>query len=290
MSPAIPDKPPTILVAGAGYLGRRFLERQPPATAVGINRSVVESTHRVAQHDLDTGGSLPVRLQQPYKILYTVPPASPPPDERLDHLLCALKPVPERLVYISTTGVYGDHGGATVDETTPVRPSTDRANARVVAEVLTQEWGARHDVSIVILRVPGIYGPTRLGQQGLQSGQPVIVENESGPGNRIHIDDLVSCCIAALADRVPGGIYNVGDGDNRSATWFRRELARQLGLPEPASVSMTEAERTFSPMAMSFLREKRVVDTRRMREILGITPRYRDAADGIAASLQEERS
>jgi len=278
-----------VLVVGTGYLGRRFLERQAPGTAIGISRSKLVSGHRIEAHDLDAGGSLPVELPRPYKVLYTVPPAGSATDERLENLLRELKPAPVRFVYISTTGVYGDHGGATVDEATPAAPRTGRAKARVSAEVLAQEWGARHGVGVVILRVPGIYGPERLGQQAIRDGQPVIADDQAGPGNRIHVDDLVACCEAALCDRVPAGIYNVGDGDHRSTTWFRRELARQLGLPAPKPVSMDDAARMLSPMALSFLSEHRRVDTSRMRQVLGIVPRYQDAADGIAASLEEEQ-
>ncbi len=286
MSQTRPDN--RILVVGAGYVGQRFLARQEPGAAVGLNRSPVDSTQTVEEHNLDVGGPLPVALQKPYKVLYTVAPAGPPPDDRLEHLLNELHPPPECLVYISTTGVYGDHGGATVDEATPVKPQSVRAKARVFAETLAREWGDRHHVRVVILRVPAIYGPTRLGHHSIRSRQPVIAEDEIGPGNRIHVDDLVTCCEAALSDNTPPGIYNVGDGDHRSSTWFKNELARQLNLPAPTAIGMDEAVRVFSPMALSFLRESRIVDTQKMRDVLGVTPRYPNAEDGIRASLEEE--
>ena len=289
LSPTRPEVVPRVLVVGTGYVGRRFLAQQRPDGAIGISRTAAGSDQRIQTYDLDVGGPLPIGLQLPYKVLYTVPPAGSATDERLERLLREMQPLPSRFVYISTTGVYGDRGGATVDETAPLQPGNPRAQARVVAEHLVREWGAEHAVSVVILRVPGIYGPTRLGQKSLRGGQPVIDEEETGPGNRIHVDDLVACCKAALADRVPAGTYNVGDGDHRSPTWFKRELARQLGLPAPRSISMDEAARTFSPMALSFLRERRLVDTCRMRDILGVVPIYPDAADGIAASLGEEQ-
>ncbi len=84
---------------------------------------------------------------------------------------------------------------------------------------------------------------------------------------------------------MPAGIYNLGDGDQRSATWFAAEVARQAGLPEPPIVSREEADATFSERRLSFIRESRRVDTSRMREILGVTPIYTDAAEGIRASL-----
>jgi nucleoside-diphosphate-sugar epimerase len=101
---------------------------------------------------------------------------------------------------------------------------------------------------------------------------------------------VASCCIAALSSEVPAGIYNVGDGDTRTTTWFMNEVARQAGLPPPPTVTRKEAERTFSPMRLSFLRESRIVDVTKMREILGVLPKYTNPADGIAASLKEEQS
>jgi nucleoside-diphosphate-sugar epimerase len=117
---------------------------------------------------------------------------------------------------------------------------------------------------------------------------PVLEEKAANPGNRIHVDDLATCCLAALSPGVPDGIYNVGDGDHRSGSWFTNEVARQAGLPPPPAISLAQAEETFSPMRLSFLRESRIVDTTKMRQVLGVIPKYTDAADGIAASLREE--
>ena len=91
--------------------------------------------------------------------------------------------------------------------------------------------------------------------------------------------------LAALAANTPAGIYNVGDGDHRSGTWFTNEVARQAGLPPPPAISLADAQQTFSPMRLSFLSESRVVDTTKMRDVLGVTPKYGNPADGIAASL-----
>jgi nucleoside-diphosphate-sugar epimerase len=102
------------------------------------------------------------------------------------------------------------------------------------------------------------------------------------------VDDLASCCIAALSSDVPAGIYNVGDGDTRTTTWFMNEVARQADIPPPPTVTREEAEKTFSPMRLAFLRESRIVDITKMRETLGVVPTYANPTDGIAASLKEE--
>ena len=113
----------------------------------------------------------------------------------------------------------------------------------------------------------------------------MLSEADANPGNRIHVADLVSCCCAALD--APAGIYNVGDGDHRSSTWFASEAASQLGFPEPQQVSREELAHSISPLRLSFLSESRQVDTRKMREVLGVIPTYTNAEDGIRASHQK---
>jgi nucleoside-diphosphate-sugar epimerase len=270
---------PATLVVGTGYLGQRFIQNQDDEKTIGLAR---------ADFDLDFDGKLPTTLTTPYSVLYTVPPSSRfSADVRLERLLRELEPAPRRFVYISTTGVYGNRDGELVDENSSVNPESDRASRRVAAEDYLFSWGTSQDCEIVVLRVPGIYGPGRLGVDRLREGATVIRDEESGPGNRIHVDDLVNCCINALSSDAPPGIYNVGDGNHRSSTWFTREIARQAGLPEPRAISMAEAEKEYSPMRMSFIRESREVDTQKMCNVLGVTPVYANAEDGIAQSLLE---
>ena len=273
------------LVTGTGYTGRRVLSRLPVDSVVGLSRSKIDTDRPVEPFDLDTATTLPVQLPQPYSVLYTVPPKGPQPDQRLQRFLAMLAPPPERFVYISTTGVYGDCGGRAVTEATPVNPSSERAERRVAAEMLLSEWTADNDSQLIILRAPGIYGPGRLGIERIQAGLPMLSEEEANPGNRIHVDDLASCCIAALSTRVPAGIYNVGDDDHRSPTAFTSEVARQLGLPAPRQISLEDARVEFSPQRLSFTMESRRVDTSKMRKVLGVTPRYVNPEDGIKASL-----
>jgi len=122
----------------------------------------------------------------------------------------------------------------------------------------------------------------------IRGGMVLIQESDANPGNRIHVDDLASCCIAALSDEAPAGIYNIGDGDFRSPTWFSNEVARQSGLAAPPTISWADAQEEFSAMRLSFLKESRRVDTRKMRDVLGVTPRYANPEDGIRASLLPE--
>ncbi|MDH3613582.1 MAG: NAD-dependent epimerase/dehydratase family protein [Gammaproteobacteria bacterium] len=278
-----------VLVVGTGYVGRRFIAQLP--SAVGLSRSPISPLQQTAVFDLDDDVPLPLSLPDHYSVLYTVPPSSDfETDVRLERLLERLMPVPQRFVYISTTGVYGNHDGESVNEETPVNPENDRARRRVAAEELLRAWCTRHDSEFVVLRVPGIYGPERLGIRRIREAAAVIAEQDVGPGNRIHVDDLVRCCEAAISNDAPAGIVNVGDGDHRSSTWFTNEVARQSNLAPPPTISMAAAEREFSPMRLSFLKESRRVSTAKMRDVLGVNLRYANAEDGIRASIAEERS
>ncbi len=273
------------LVTGVGYTGRRVLPLLPRESVIGLSRSALDIDRPTTLFDLDSATTLPVALPPRYAVVYTVPPKGAAPDARLQRFLPMLEPAPQRFVYISTTGVYGDCAGATVSEATPVKPANERSGRRVAAETQLAKWAGKNACDLAILRAPGIYGPGRLGLDNIRSGVPVLSEEDANPGNRIHVDDLATSCVAALAENTPAGTYNVGDNDHRSSTWFTREVARQAGLPAPTEISREAANHQFSPARLSFMAESRRVDTRKMREVLGMTPRYANPEDGIAASL-----
>ena len=274
------------LVVGVGYVGRRLLARLPD-DALGLSRTA--SRGRIVQLDLDDESPHPLDVDKQAAVVYTVPPSrDAATDVRLRRFLSSLARAPRRIVYLSTTGVYGNRDGAVVDETAAVRPESSRAERRVDAEQALAGYCEEPNVELVVLRVPGIYGPGRLGQERIRERQPVLDDEDANPGNRIHVDDLVDCCLAALDPSVPAGVYNVGDGDERSSTWFACEVARQLGMEPPPRVSRDVAEKTFTPMRLSFLAESRRLSLEKMRDALGVTPRYGNAADGIRASLAEE--
>jgi nucleoside-diphosphate-sugar epimerase len=191
------------------------------------------------------------------------------------------------VVYFSTTGVYGDTRGAAVDEDSPLAPQEDRSKQRWDAEKQVLAWSGARGVRPVILRVPAIYGPHRLPLDRLLRGEPVLREEDSGPGNRIHVDDLVAACAAALA-RPLSGAFNLTDGVPESMAAFTARVAALAGLPPPCRVSWAEAQTRLSPGLLAFLRESRRVVSRRTQE-LGWTPKYGNPGDGIRASLVEMR-
>jgi nucleoside-diphosphate-sugar epimerase len=260
-----------LVVVGAGYVGRRLLQRLDHSDNIELGRS--------SSLDLDSDHILPVTLPDAYCLLYTVPPSADEDHElRLQNFLGMLQRPPQRFTYISTTGVYGDHQGESVNEQSALFATSKRARRRISAESILRSWATEHDVASTILRTPGIYGPERLGIERIKNGDALIRESDAHPGNRIHVEDLVSCCSAALQSDAPAGLYNVGDGDHRSPSSFSKEVARQAGLKMPPEVSREEAGKQTA--------ESRVVDTRRMREELGVLPKYANAEDGIRSSLK----
>lgn len=291
------------LIVGCGYVGTRLARAEDARRSV---RAVVRSQTNAAalradsidavQVDFDHDGSRPslalAGAANGAAVVYLVPPAEDGDgDPRLEALLQSLgDATPAVFVYIGTTGVYGDTAGAVVDEHTPVAPANARARRRVAAETLAASWCAARNVRCVILRVPGIYGPHRLPLERLRRGEPALRPEEAGPGNRIHVDDLVAAIVAAVDRPQARGVYNVGDGDHSSTTVYLQETARAAGLPAPALVSRAEAPARIAPGMLAYLLESRRVDNRRMRDELGVQPRYPTVEAGIRASLVEMHS
>lgn len=204
-------------------------------------------------------------------------PAIPPGEE------------PEKVIYISTSGVYGDCGNRTVTEETPLNPRTSRARRRLDAETTLLKWGDERKVPVVILRVTGIYGPGRLPVSYLESGQPVIDEQEAPCTNRIHADDLARICMAAASRGEGGDIFNVSDGQSGSMTQYFNAVADLLGLPRPPQVRRKEASGLIPPLMFSYMNESRRMDNRKMLEKLGIRLLYPSLEEGLRGCTDDRK-
>jgi nucleoside-diphosphate-sugar epimerase len=288
---------PHVLIVGCGYVGTRLARRLQGAYVVS---ALVRSPERARALesigvqaialDLDRarlGALIPERLEQAATFYLAPPPQYSESDLRLDRFLQLASVPPACFVYMSTTGVYGDAKGALVDESTPVAPLTDRARRRVSAEEMTRVWCTERRVRRIVLRVPGIYGPGRLPLERLRTREPVVRPEEAGISNRIHVDDLVEACVAAVANPEARGVYNVSDGNSLSATEFLDRVAHLAQLPPPPRVSMDEAQLTFSTERLSFINESRRIRNERMLRHLGVKLRYADVDEGIRDSLGE---
>lgn len=283
----------TCLIAGCGYVGARLARQMKgshPVLALVRSAASAEALIRdgipAISADFDGGTlELPPRLRS---VVYLAPPSeSGVEDLRLARFLNALGSArPEALVYLSTTGVYGDTGGAPVDEGSPTAPREDRSRRRLDAEMRAARWCEARGLRCVVFRVPAIYGPWRLPLDRLRRGEPVLRAEDSGPGNRIHVDDLVEACCLAL-ERPVAGVFNLTDGHPESMTAFMTRVARLAGLPAPPQISWAEAQSAISPGMLSYLRESRLVLSNRMGQELGLRLRYADPEDGIRASLTE---
>ncbi|WP_221065197.1 SDR family oxidoreductase [Methylomagnum ishizawai] len=296
MTATEPHRPP-IFIVGCGDIGQRVarLELAAGNLVAALARSEASARTLAAlgirpiQGDLDhpaTLTQLPAALATLY--YFAPPPPTGGDDPRLRALLAALPAPPERVVYISTSGVYGDCQGAWIDEDAPLQPRTDRARRRLAAESALLAWSGRQGVPCVILRVPGIYGPGRLPVERIRQGIPVVHPAEAPYSNRIHADDLAAGCCAAARKGRPGTAYHLSDGHPTTMTDYFQRVADALGLPRPPLVGLAEARRTFSPAMLSFLEESKRLDNRRMLEELGVVLRYPDLASGLPACLGEE--
>ena len=196
----------------------------------------------------------------------------------------------ERLVYVSTSGVYGDCGGARVDESHPVNPQSDRARRRVDAERALFEWGIREGVHVTVLRAPGIYAADRLPVERIERGTPALRAEDDVFTNHIHADDLAAACIAALTRGGNGRIYNVSDDSELKMGEYFDLVADRAGLRRPPRITRAEAAERISPMALSFMSESRRLVNHRMKAELGVVLRYPTVREGVPQRIDRAAS
>ena len=222
---------------------------------------------------------------------FAPPPGEGRDDPRTARLIAALtkaRIIPQRFVYISTSGVYGDCAGAHVTEARPRRGRTARARRRVAAEDRLRRWAKRYGVRLSILRAPGIYAETRLPLERLKQGTPVLRPEDDVFTNHIHADDLARATIAAAFRGKPNRAYNISDdAELPMGVWFDA-VADAFGLPRPARVSWEEAEKHIAPLLLSFMSESRRLSNTRMKRELRVRLRYPTPAILLAHVARRE--
>jgi nucleoside-diphosphate-sugar epimerase len=219
-------------------------------------------------------------------IVYFVPPPGGGfADTRARNFCQSLEtsPKPAKIVYISTTAVYGDANDEWITEETPPAPSTSRGKRRLDAETTFTTWGQKHQIPVVILRVAGIYGPGRLPMQQLLNNHPVLLPAEARPTNRIHADDLATACLAAVQRGGDASIYNVCDGHPGTLTEYFTAAAKLLELPPPPQISMEEAQKVMTPLMLTYVREGHLISNHKLLNDLGLRLRYPSLTEGLAS-------
>ena len=242
-----------LLIAGFGDIARRAVERLE-------RRFAVTPLCRRTGFDLDRPETLAIGGSE--ALLHCAPPpAEGDRDTRTAHLLAALEKgriLPARLVYVSTSGVYGDCGGALVDESRPVAPGTARARRRVDAEEQLTGFCASRNIALVVLRA-----------------------EDDVYTNHVHADDLAAIAVRSLEDDAPAGTYNAADDTHmKMGDWF--DLVADIhGLPRPARIGRVQAEREIPAALLSFMSESRRLDNRRLKHRLGVRLRFPTVDEGL---------
>ena len=218
---------------------------------------------------------------------------SAPPDANGDPLLrhhgdgLMRAPALKWIGYFSTIGVYGDHGGAWIDETTPATPTSVRSRWRLDAETAWLDLGRKKGIRTEVFRLPGIYGPGRGPLESVRNGSARAIVKPGQVFNRIHVEDIANVLAAAIARPTGHAIYNVSDDEPAPSQDVLAYAAEQLGLPAPPMFEFDSAD--LSPMARSFYAECKRVSNQRIKSALGVTllfPTYRDGMKKDAALVR----
>ncbi len=236
--------------------------------------------------DLDDARSLYRLAGLANIVLHLAPPGNTGTrDQRTRNLLASLSRgrLPGRLIYISTSGVYGDRAGDQVSETTAVYPQSLRAQRRVDAESQIRKWVKRNQVHASILRVPGIYAAERLPLDRLRAGAPAIVADEDSYTNHIHADDLAVIVVRGLRYAGLNRIYNASDDSVLKMGAYFDAVANAYGLPCPPRLPRAQVEQAVSPALWSFMKESRRLTNARMKQELKVVLRYPTVGAALAA-------
>ena len=288
----------TLLLIGCGDIALRSAPLlRTHYRLIGLCRHSKNAPH-LRQHgiipilgDLDSPKTLNKLAGIAHAVLHLAPPTNHGKrDIRTTNLLASLtkRPatkkiiLPQRFIYISTSGVYGNCNGALTDETSPIKPRIDRSIRRADAEKQIRNWGLRNYISVSILRVPGIYAAERLPLKRIHEGAPVLLPEDDCYTNSIHADDLVHIIFAALRYAKPGRVYNACDDSNLMMGEYFDLIADSFDMPRPPRVARVNAYKHISSSMLSFMEESRRLMNIRIKKELYINLRYPTVTKGIS--------
>jgi len=284
-----------LVIFGMGYTAQALVaEMQPLATGTVIGTTRSEDKAAVLRDTgvtprLFPGDDMRPDLEAASHVLITAGPqdGADPVLYHLRWLLAELAPRLDWVGYLSTTGVYGDHQGGWVDESTPLTPATRRGRARVATEGEWQALARDHGLPLHIFRLPGIYGPGRGPFEKVRDGTARRIIKDGQVFSRIHVEDIAQALLASMARPDPGAIYNICDDDPAPPQDVLSYAAELLGVALPPAIAFEDAG--MSPMARSFYAESKRVDNTRMKRELGVRLRYPTYKAGLEALLAAER-
>lgn len=284
----------TLLSFGHGYSAQALGQLLTPDRwrIIGTTRTADKASRLKAQGVEPVvwpGSDLSGALDAATHILVSAAPTETgdPVLEALGDRIAARAPNLTWVGYLSTTGVYGDHRGGWVDETTPLTPSTRRGRLRVAAETAWRQLSDRAGLPLHIFRLAGIYGPGRGPFAKVRDGTARRIIKPGQVFSRIHVDDIAQVLAASIARPDPGAIYNVCDDDPAPPQDVIAYAAELLNLPLPPEIAFDEAD--LSPMARSFYAESKRVRNDRIKEDLGVRLLNPDYRTGLAALLRAEK-
>ena len=283
------DKP-RLLIVGCGDVGMRLLPlvrerfRVFAVTSQPERRAELRAAGAIPiVADLDRPGTLKRLTGLAQWVVHLAPPPRQGALDLRTRNLTAILPEGAHVVYISTSGVYGNRGGALIDETAPRAARNARAQRRVDAEQVLRAWAVAAKGKVSILRAPGIYAAERLPLERLRQGTPALAAQDDVYTNHIHADDLARLALLALFRAKPGRAYNASDDSRLKMGEYFDLVADAFGLPRAPRLPRAELEQAVSPMLLSFMSESRRLDNGRIRRELRAGLRYPRVEEAVAA-------
>jgi len=286
-----------IKIIGCGYMGKkiaRTLQQKNIKFQCFVKSDISKKNCELAGFDvneLDLDESdLGVNEKNKFSFInstvaYLAPPqAKGKTDLRMANFVAMLETLsapPEKIILISTTGIYGDCQGQWIDERRAINPQADRAYRRVSAEIQLQKYCENKPVQYIIFRVPGIYAADKLPLKRIASGEPIVNAADSGFTNRIHADDLSAFCCEALVDDVVSGIYNCCDGRPSTMNDYFMKVADAMKLSRPKEISLLQAQQELSAGILSYLAESKRISNKKLLKHFKTKFKYKNLDAGL---------